>query len=90
MLPGHTPGMQNVAINTTNGVYLIAGDNVPTTANWEGDERQKHIPSSIHINLIDYYRFFERMERICDHVLPGHDMCLADIPVIPPNTVSGK
>ena len=27
--PGHTPGMQGVAVNTTAGVYFIASDNIP-------------------------------------------------------------
>lgn len=84
LMPGHTPGMQNIAVNTTNGVYLIASDNIPTTTNWEGNGIHKHIPSSIHCNLFDYYKSLKKMEEICDHVLPSHDMKLAEYEVFPP------
>jgi glyoxylase-like metal-dependent hydrolase (beta-lactamase superfamily II) len=84
LMPGHAPGMQNVAVQTTNGVYLIASDNIPLYLNWEGADIHKHIPSAIHCNLNDYYATFEKMEKVCDHVLPSHDMKLLDFKVFPP------
>jgi glyoxylase-like metal-dependent hydrolase (beta-lactamase superfamily II) len=72
-IPGHTPGMQGVLVNTINGRYLIASDCLGLFENWTGSGIHKHIPSGIHYNLADYYKTFEKMEQICDHVLPGHE-----------------
>ena len=72
-LPGHTPGFQGVVVNTVNGRYLIASDCCGLLECWEGKGIHKHIPSGIHICLPEYYKTFEKMENICDYVLPGHD-----------------
>lgn len=73
LLPSHTPGSMAVTVQTTGGVYLIASDILPLFKNWYGTEKQKHIPAGIHVNLMDYYASFEKMEKICDYALPGHD-----------------
>src|SRR5690348_4830261 len=62
-LPGHTPGMQGVLVNTAVGRYLIASDCVGLFENWTGNGVYKHIPSGIHHSLDDYYRTFCKMER---------------------------
>jgi glyoxylase-like metal-dependent hydrolase (beta-lactamase superfamily II) len=72
-LPGHTPGLQGVLVNTDDGKYLIAGDAAPLFENWEGNAMHAHIPSGIHYSLPEYYETIKKMERICQHVLPGHD-----------------
>ncbi len=73
-LPGHTPGIQGVAVETDAGVHLIAGDNVPLYDNWQGDPPMlPHIPSTLHVNLEDYFASFAKMERVADVVLPSHD-----------------
>ena len=72
-LPGHTPGLQGVLVNTTAGKYLIASDTIPIFENWVGNAMYAHIPSGIHYSLPEYYETFKKMERICQHVLPGHD-----------------
>ncbi|MDR3566166.1 MAG: N-acyl homoserine lactonase family protein [Negativicutes bacterium] len=72
-LPGHTPGSMGVAVETAKGVHLIAGDFIPLMANWEGDQKLKHIPGSIHINLDDYHRSFLKAEKIADVILASHD-----------------
>lgn len=71
LLPGHTPGMQNVAVPTVDGVTLVAGHNVPLAVNWEGNGKHKPIPSGIHVKLSEYYRSLQRMESLCDQVLPA-------------------
>ena len=81
--PGHTPGMQGVAVNTKEGVYFVAGDNLPLYQNWEGNQLQKHIPGINFVNVDDYYRTFELIERIADHILPGHDPRVMDKAVYP-------
>lgn len=73
-LPGHTPGLQGVRVETREGVYLIASDCLPIYKNWEGQAHLKHIPGGIHYNLEEYYKTLNKIEEITDFVLPGHDM----------------
>jgi glyoxylase-like metal-dependent hydrolase (beta-lactamase superfamily II) len=73
-LPGHTPGFQGVLVNTTGGRYLIAGDTLNFYENWEGKGRFKHIAPGIHYDVADCYQTFNKIEKICDHILPGHDV----------------
>jgi N-acyl homoserine lactone hydrolase len=82
-LPGHTPGFQGVNVKTGKGRYLIASDFCPLFENWEGSPPLKHIVSPIHVNLEDYYRSFEKAEKIADFVLPGHDVKVFDKEVYP-------
>ncbi|GAB6173950.1 N-acyl homoserine lactonase family protein [Paradesulfitobacterium aromaticivorans] len=72
-LPGHSPGSAGVAVNTKQGVYLIAGDTIPLVENWEGNAKQKHIPSAILTDLISYYNSFKKIEKLTDRVLASHD-----------------
>lgn len=83
LLPGHTPGMQNVTVNTSSGVYLVASDNVPSILNWTGVGKQKHIPSALHNNLHEYHESFAKMEKICDYVIPSHDPVISNDTVYP-------
>lgn len=76
-LPGHTPGSMGVAVETRKGVHLIAGDFIPLMANWEGDSKLKHIPGSIHINLDDYQRSFQKAEQAADVILASHDFAIS-------------
>lgn len=72
-LPGHTPGLMGIGVETRKGVYLIASDCVPLTANWIGDKKLKHIPSNLSINYEDYVRSLNKIEQIADFVLASHD-----------------
>jgi glyoxylase-like metal-dependent hydrolase (beta-lactamase superfamily II) len=72
-IPGHTPGMQGVLVNTEDGKYLIASDCLGLFENWEGNEMYRHIPSGIHYSLPEYFDTFKKIEKLCDHILPGHD-----------------
>ena len=73
-IPGHTPGFQGVNVKTRKGSYFIASDFCPLFENWEGAGFHRHIASPIHVNLDDYYRSFEKVEKIAGFVLPGHDV----------------
>lgn len=73
-LPGHTVGFQGVLVELKSGPCLIAGDNCPLFENWEGNETFEHIPPGIHVNLFDCYSSLEKMEKIADMILPGHDL----------------
>lgn len=78
LTPGHSPGMQNVVVQTSAGKYLIASDNIPLYENWNAENPRKHIASNIHYDLDEYYKSLERYETICDFVLPGHDILLTE------------
>jgi N-acyl homoserine lactone hydrolase len=73
-IPSHSPGFQGVNVKTRKGNYFIASDFCPLFENWEGAGFHRHIISPIHVNLDDYYRSFEKVEKIADVVLPGHDV----------------
>ncbi len=83
LLPGHTPGIMGVTVETEGGVYLIASDILPLFKNWTGQGNQKHIPAGIHNSLDDYYRSLERIEGLCDYILPGHDKAVMDYQEFP-------
>ena len=70
--------MQNPVIETKQGKFLLGTDNVALYRNWEGDGIN-HLPGTITCNMIDYYRSLKRMEELCDHVLPGHDIKLLEL-----------
>jgi len=72
-LPGHTPGLQGVLVQTKNGKYLIAGDAVGVYENWDREKKVNHIPQGIHWDLEEYYNSFAKMERYKAEVLPCHD-----------------
>ena len=69
LLPGHTPGIQGVRVETEEGVYLIASDTYPLYENYE-----KMSPSGIHVDLKEWFASYEKTKKICDFILPGHDM----------------
>ena len=76
--PGHSPGMQCVVVNTARGVYYIASDSVLLYDNLEGNRFGKPIPGMFFLDLAEYYQTLRRMERLADHILPGHDMRVLD------------
>ncbi len=82
-LPGHTPGFQGVVVETSAGRYLVASDSLGTFKNWEGDGKYKHIPPMIHVDLKECYATFDKMERIADFYLPGHDAKVLEHEVYP-------
>lgn len=72
-LPSHTPGFHGVNVNTQKGNYLIGGDFCPLFENWPGKNKEP-IPSGIHVNLVDYYESFKKVNTFVDFILPGHDL----------------
>jgi N-acyl homoserine lactone hydrolase len=74
-IPSHSPGFQGISVATEKGNYFIAGDAVGLYECWE---TVPHIPSGIFNNLDEYYRSMDKVARIADHVLPGHDARVFD------------
>ena len=80
LIPGHTPGFQGAGVDTDEGTFFIAGDSVGLYECWESDPR---VPSGIFNSLEDCYASLDRIARIADHVLPGHDARVFDRPSYP-------
>ena len=81
-LPGHTPGLQGVLVDTVAGRHLIAGDAVPLYANL-GTVGNGPIPPGIHTDVAACFRSFDRMRAIADVILPSHDPEVLKHPVYP-------
>jgi glyoxylase-like metal-dependent hydrolase (beta-lactamase superfamily II) len=75
LTPGHTPGLQGVAVRAAGGVYFIASDNVPLGEMWDAREQYgaPHWPGAIHVDLEAYTRSLKRTEELGDVILPSHD-----------------
>jgi len=80
LTPGHTPGLQGVAVRTPSRTYYIASDAVPLAEMWRAAERYgaPHWPGALHVDLEAYFRSLRRIEDLGDVILPGHDACVLD------------
>lgn len=82
-LPGHTPGFQGVLVQTARGPILIASDCMGLFESWTGTSLYKHVPSGIHYRLDEYYKSIDKMDTLCDFILPGHDPKVFDQEMYP-------
>jgi N-acyl homoserine lactone hydrolase len=82
MLPGHTPGLQGVLVNTAAGRHLIAGDALPLAENL-GTTDSGPIALAIHTDVATCFRSFERMRAVADVILPSHDADVLKTSVYP-------
>ena len=70
LAPGHSAGMQCVLVSAGQGRYLLTGDLIPLYENWEADPK---IPNGGMYDLEVITESIRKVEKICDHILPGHD-----------------
>ncbi len=77
-LPGHTPGLQGVLVDTGRGNYLIASDALPLAENLSD-----MIPPGIHVNVAACFESLDRMRKIADVVLPSHDPVIRQHAIYP-------
>lgn len=80
LVPGHTSGSQCVLVNTADGIYAVTGDFINKFSDWTSNPR---LPASIHTDLIAYFNSFKKLEKACDHILPGHDALVLEHEVYP-------
>jgi glyoxylase-like metal-dependent hydrolase (beta-lactamase superfamily II) len=74
--PGHSPGHQSVAVETSKGTYVITGDAVFCYENWYGDP-VAHLPFIMigrYMNIEQAWESLERIKEIASYVLPGHEV----------------
>jgi N-acyl homoserine lactone hydrolase len=79
-IPGHTPGFQGVLVRTEKGKYIIAADAVGLYECWD---TVPHVPTGIFRDLEQCYESMDKIERIADYVLPGHDGKVFDKAIYP-------
>jgi glyoxylase-like metal-dependent hydrolase (beta-lactamase superfamily II) len=82
VLPGHTPGLQGVLVDTTAGRHLIAGDALPLAENL-GTKDSEAVALGIHTDVATCFRSFERMRAVADVILPSHDVDVLKTSVFP-------
>jgi glyoxylase-like metal-dependent hydrolase (beta-lactamase superfamily II) len=75
LTPGHSPGSMCTLVETAEGLMALATDTVPLFENWHNnDPTMPHLPSTILVNLFDYFASLDRIEKTgAKVVLPGHD-----------------
>ena len=73
LLPGHTPGLQGIQVETEDGRYLLPSDTTPLFENWHGNAVHRHIPCGIHVDLAAWYASVARIEATGAKVLASHD-----------------
>jgi glyoxylase-like metal-dependent hydrolase (beta-lactamase superfamily II) len=66
--PGHSPGHQSLAVQTSAGTAIVAGDLVPLQENW-----QRRIPNGMLHNLEEHFASFARLEAVGGVVIASHD-----------------
>ena len=69
-IPGHTPGLQGVLVQTEKGPYFLASDMVPLYDNIQGDN---FAVSGLCADLALYYESIEKVKGLHAVVIPSHD-----------------
>ncbi len=78
--PGHSVGSMSVAVETTDGTYVITGDAVACYENLLGEPEKnlKYIPNGVYYNLGDMWKSFDVIMKKIDgqvyRAFPGHDL----------------
>ncbi len=72
LAPGHSPGLQVVAVNTLRGTAIVGSDCAHLFRNYE-----EEIPSSFIIDMVAWMRTYEKLKAkvsSLDLLFPGHDL----------------
>jgi glyoxylase-like metal-dependent hydrolase (beta-lactamase superfamily II) len=81
LAPGHTPGLQAVAINTARGTAVLGSDCGHIFKNYEDE-----IPSCFIVDLVSWMKSYDKLKAKVsspDLLFPGHDIrMLTDYPKI--------
>ena len=79
-LPGHSPGMQGVLVDTEAGKYLLPGDQVNLYEQLEPNPVLPYVISGIHTSVTDCMESMEKILALMAEgvtVLPSHDDAIA-------------
>ena len=76
LCPGHTIGLQTVAVNTEKGKAIIGSDSAHTFFSYRTD-----IPNAIITDMIAWMKSYDKIRAEAssmDLIFPGHDLALLD------------
>ncbi len=78
--PGHTPGIQSVAVETQAGLAIITGfcclaENFEPQLSpaWKTTEVPEVVPPGIHTDMLQAYDSMVRVKHMADIIIPFHD-----------------
>ena len=71
--PGHSPGSQTVLVDTSKGLYMIAGDTITHYLNMDVPQGASFWPGPLYVGLKEYYESLDRLRDLGGTILPGHD-----------------
>lgn len=74
LTPGHSPGSQSVLVDTSEGLYILAGDSIPHFENMNVPDNEPFWPNGIYVNLYEYYETLNRLKELKGVILPSHDL----------------
>ena len=69
-LPGHSPGLQGVLVDTTDGPYLLPSDALPLYENFEDGVFRL---SGLCASMEDFYATFDKIKSFNATIIPSHD-----------------
>jgi N-acyl homoserine lactone hydrolase len=83
--PGHTPGSQSVAVETSAGTAVLVGDAIFQYRNFEPkqEEHWRYWVQQRFVNMIDGWKSMEEIDRRADFILPCHDKLALEHVVYP-------
>lgn len=83
--PGHSPGHQSVAVTTTDGIYVIAGDLFFVRDNLAPSPTKgwPMTPIGRFASILDLWDSMEKAVRRADFILMSHDPSQLAVPVYP-------
>jgi glyoxylase-like metal-dependent hydrolase (beta-lactamase superfamily II) len=80
LVPGHSPGLQGVLVNTAKGVAIVASDSAHIARSFRDD-----MPSSIVADMVTWLKSYDKLRARAsiDNLFPGHDiLMLANYPKV--------
>ncbi|MBW1668247.1 MAG: N-acyl homoserine lactonase family protein [Deltaproteobacteria bacterium] len=72
--PGHTPGSQAVLVDSGEKSCILAGDNIPLYENLKERDIRAFKPSTLYVDLEEYYRSIRRLLEFDVPLIPGHEI----------------
>lgn len=76
LAPGHSVGLQAVAVNTAKGTAILGSDCAHTFRNYKEDW-----PSALIVDLVEWMKTYEKLRAMAfsiDLLFPGHDPLMAE------------
>jgi glyoxylase-like metal-dependent hydrolase (beta-lactamase superfamily II) len=76
LIPGHSAGIQGVAVTTNDGLYFLGSDAYPLYDNINEDGSV--LPSMLSLNLEAAFHSSWKVSKLGAKIIPGHDIAVLD------------